>query len=81
MGVLKKHKAGLVAKGYTQHYGVDYLETFSLVIRFEFVQMYLSIAARIERKVYQFDAKLAFLNGYLDEDVYVEKTEGFFIQQ
>ena len=64
---LKKHKARLVAKGYAQHYGFDYFFTFSLVTRFEAIRMLLSIAAQIEWKVYQFDVKSSFLNGYLDE--------------
>ena len=42
--------------------------------------MLLSIAAQIEWKVYQLDVKSALLNGYLDEDVYVEQPEGFVIQ-
>ena len=47
-GSVKKHKARLVDKGYAQHYGVDYFETFYLIARFETVQIFLSIAAQIE---------------------------------
>ena len=70
----------MVAKGYAQLYGFNYCETFSQIARFENVCMVFSIAAQIEWKAYQFDVNLAFLNGYLDEDVYVEHPEGFFIQ-
>ena len=53
------------------------LSTIELIIlRF----MFLSIASQMEWKVYQFDVKTAFLNGYLDENVFVEQPLGFFIQ-
>ena len=77
---VKKHKARLVAKEYVQHYDVDYFETFSPIARFEVVQMLLSIACQMEWKVYQFDVKSAFLNRYLDEDLYVDQPKGFVIQ-
>ena len=70
----------MVHKGYVQHYGVHYCETFSPIARFENVCMVFSIAAQREWKIYQFDFNLAFLNGYLDEDLYVKHPEGFFIQ-
>ena len=69
-----------MVKGYAQHFGVDYFEMFSLVVRFEIEQMLLSITAHVEWKVFQHDVKLALLNVYLDEDLYLEKAEGFFIQ-
>ena len=77
---VKKHKARLVAKRYAHNYGFDYFETFYLVARFEAIQMLLSIACQMEWKVYQFDVKSAFLNGNLDEDVYVDQPKGFVIQ-
>ena len=77
---VKKHKARLVAKGYAQNYGVDYFETISPIARFEAVQMLLSIACEMEWKVYQFHVKSTFLNGYLDEDVYVDQPKVFVIQ-
>ena len=69
-----------MAKGYAQHYGVDYFGMFSLLARFEIAQMLLSITAHIEWKVYRYDVKSAFVNDYLDEDVYLEQAEAFFIQ-
>ena len=78
-GSVKKHKSRLVARGYAPHCGVDYFQKFSLVARFETIQMLLSIA-HMEWKVYKFYVKLDFLNGFLDADVYVEHPEGFVIQ-
>ncbi|GJR38489.1 retrotransposon protein, putative, ty1-copia subclass [Tanacetum coccineum] len=67
----------LVAKGYTQLYGVDYEETFSPVADIRAIRILISIAAYFDYEICQMDAKTAFLNGYLDEDIYVVQPEGF----
>lgn len=66
-------KARLVAKGYSQQEGIDFEETFSPVARFETVR--LSLAAQLQYPV--FDVKSAFLNGDLEEEVYVTQPKGF----
>jgi len=78
-GSIQKHKARLVIKGYSQQEGIDYEETFSPVARFETVRTFLALAAQLSWLVYQFDAKSAFLNGDLEEEVYVSPPEGFVI--
>ncbi|MGI4563187.1 reverse transcriptase domain-containing protein, partial [Klebsiella pneumoniae] len=70
-------KARLVAKGYSQQGGIDYDETFAPVARLEAIRMFLASAAHSNFKVYQMVVKSAFLNGELEEEVYVEQPPGF----
>ncbi|GJW34706.1 retrotransposon protein, putative, ty1-copia subclass [Tanacetum coccineum] len=76
-GILHTYKALLLAKGYTQLYRVDYEETFSLVADIRAIRILISIAAYYDYKIWQMDVKIAFLNGYLDEDIYMVQPEGF----
>jgi hypothetical protein len=76
-GQIVRNKARLVCKGYAQVEGVDFEETFSLVARIEAIRMFLDFACYRKFKVYQMDVKSTFLNGDLEEEVYVEKPEGF----
>ena len=76
-GEIVKHKARLVAKGFSQQYGVYYNETFSPVVRLDIVQTILAIATQNNWKVYQMDIKSSFLNGCLDEEVYVKQPPGY----
>ena len=76
-GVVTRNKARLVAKGYSQAEGIDYDETYAPVARLEAIRIFLAFAAFSNFKVYQMDVKSAFLNGKLDEEVYVEQPPGF----
>nr|GEZ24040.1 hypothetical protein [Tanacetum cinerariifolium] len=67
----------LAAKGYTQLYGVNYEETFSPVADIRAIRILISIAAFYDFEIWQMDVKTAFLNGYLDEDVYMVQPKGF----
>lgn len=74
---IQKHKARLVAKGYAQQEGINFEETFSPVARFETVRVVLALAAQWKFDVFQLDVKSAFLNGDLQEKVFVEQPLGF----
>jgi hypothetical protein len=80
-GHIEKHKARLVAKGFSQQLACDYGETFSPVARLDTVRTLLAIAAQHKWKVYQMDVKSAFLNGFLEEEVYVNQPPRFEIQE
>ncbi|GJS76488.1 retrotransposon protein, putative, ty1-copia subclass [Tanacetum coccineum] len=76
-GNVHTYKARLVAKGFTQTYGVDYEETFSPVADIRAIRILIAIAAFYDYEIWQMDVKTAFLNGYLDEDIYMVQPEGF----
>jgi transposase InsO family protein len=80
-GQIEKHKARLVAKGFSQQPGTDYGETFAPVARLDTVRTLLAIAAQHKWQVYQMDVKSAFLNGFLEEEVYVDQPPGFEVQE
>ncbi|KAL0559650.1 hypothetical protein IC582_000013 [Cucumis melo] len=75
-GSINKHKARLVVKGYAQIFGVDYSDTFAPVARMDTIRLLFAIAAQKGWKLYQLDVKSAFLNGFLQEEIYVEQPEG-----
>ena len=76
-GLIVRHKARLVPQGYSQRPGLDYEETFSPVARFESVQAVLALAAQMDLKIHQMDVATAFLNGKLQELVYMNQPKGF----
>jgi len=76
-GVIVRNKARLVAKGYNQEEGIDYGEYYAPVARLEAVRLLLAYASMNRFKLQQMDVKSAFLNGYIDEEVYVSQPQGF----
>ena len=76
-GNVVRNKARLVAQGYSQAEGVDFDETFAPVARLESIRLLLGIAGILKIKLHQMDVKSAFLNGFLQEEVYVAQPKGF----
>ena len=68
---METFNARLVAKGFTQKEGIDYEETFSPVAMLKSIRILLSIAACLDYEIWQMDVKTAFLNGNLEEDIYM----------
>jgi hypothetical protein len=76
-GEIMRNKACLVAQGFSQVEGLDFGETFAPVAHLEAIRILLALVASKGFKLYEMDVKNAFLNGVIQEEVYVRKTPGF----
>ncbi|GJW86761.1 retrovirus-related pol polyprotein from transposon TNT 1-94 [Tanacetum coccineum] len=76
-GVVSQNKARLVAQGYNQQEGINYDETYAPVARLESIRILLAYACALDFKLFQMDVKSAFLNGFINEEVYVAQPPGF----
>ncbi|GJX18503.1 retrovirus-related pol polyprotein from transposon TNT 1-94 [Tanacetum coccineum] len=75
-GVVTRNKARLVTQGYNQQEGIDYVETYAPVARLESIRILLDYACALDFKLYQMDVKSAFLNDFINEEVYVAQPPG-----
>jgi hypothetical protein len=74
---VKKYKARFVAWGFSQIEGIDYDETFSPVARYSSIRSILALSTQMGWRIHQMDLKTTFLNGIIEEEVYIEQTKGF----
>jgi hypothetical protein len=79
-GEVERYKARLVARGSTQTYGVDYNKNFALAAKFTSIRCILALAALEDMEIRQMDVKTAFINGELQEEIYMEQPQGFMHQ-
>nr|GEX62931.1 copia protein [Tanacetum cinerariifolium] len=75
--IFSRNKARLVAQGYNQQEGIDYDETYTLVARLESIRILLAYTCALDFKLFQMEVKSAFLNGFINEEVYVAQPPGF----
>ncbi|WP_250519253.1 reverse transcriptase domain-containing protein, partial [Caballeronia sp. ATUFL_M1_KS5A] len=76
-GSIENFKARFVARGFSQVEGVDNEETFAPVARYTSIRSIISIAAKMGWKIHRMDVKIAFLNGFIQEEVYIEQPQVF----
>nr|GEV41014.1 retrovirus-related Pol polyprotein from transposon TNT 1-94 [Tanacetum cinerariifolium] len=76
-GVVSRNKARLVTQGYNQQEEIDYDETYAPVARLESIRILLAYACALDLKLFQMDVKSAFLNGFINEEVYMTQPPGF----
>ena len=76
---VEKFKARFVARGFSQKEGIDYEETFGPVARYTSIRAIISLASVLGWRLQQMDVKTAFLNGIIEEEVYIEQPEGFVV--
>jgi hypothetical protein len=79
-GSIEKHKARFVARGSSQKAGIDYEETFAPVARYIIQRTIIAITASKGWKIHQMNVRTAFLNGVINEEVYIEQPESFVIK-
>ena len=79
-GKITRRKSRLVAKGFTQKDGIDYNETFSPVSKKDSLRIVMAMVAHYDLELHQMDVKTAFLNGDLEEEIYMDQPEGFVVE-
>ena len=79
-GTEARHKAQLVGRGFTQAHGIDYIETFSSVVRMNSICIFLSLLVNLNWSLHQLDVSNAFLYGDLTKRVFMEQPPGYVAQ-
>jgi hypothetical protein len=79
-GSIEKYKERFVAHGFSQKEGINYEETFSPIYRYTSIRTIIALAAKMKWKLHHMDVKTTFLNGVIEEEVYIEKPQGFEVE-
>jgi hypothetical protein len=79
-GSIEKYKERFVSRGFSQKEGIDYEETFTPIARYTSIRTIIALAAKMKWKLHQMDVKTTFLNGVIEEEVYIEKPQGFEVE-
>ena len=74
---MEKHKAILLARGFSQVEGIDYEDTFAQVASYSSIRSILSLSTHMGWKIHQMDMGTTFLNRVNEKEVYIEQLEGF----
>jgi hypothetical protein len=77
---IEKHKETFVARDFSQKEGIDYEETVAPIARYTSIRTIISLAAKMKWKLHQMDVKTPFLNGVIEEEVYIEQPWGFEVE-
>ncbi|GJT72831.1 zinc finger, CCHC-type containing protein [Tanacetum coccineum] len=80
-GTIDKFKARLVIQGFKQKEGIDYFDTYDLVARISTIRLLIALVATYNLVIHQMDVKTSFLNGDLEEEVYMKQLEGFIMSE
>jgi hypothetical protein len=79
-GSIEKYTTRFVARGFSQKEDIDYEEKFAPVARYTLIRTIIALAAKMKWKLHQMDVKTAFLNGVIEEEVYIEQPQGFEVE-
>ena len=79
-GSIEKYKARFVARGFSQKEGIDYEETFAPVARCTSIRSIMALASMMKWDLHQMDVNKTFLNGVIEEEVYIEQTQGIEVE-
>ena len=80
-GSIEKYNGIFVTRGFSQKEGIDYEEMFNLVARYTSIKNVMALSAKKKWKLHQMDVKKTFLNGVIEEEVYIEQPHGFEVEK
>jgi hypothetical protein len=79
-GSIEKYKARFIARGFSQKEGIDYEETFAPIAKYTSIRTIIALTAKMKWNLHQMEVKTAFLNGVIEEEVYIEKPQWFEVE-